>query len=275
MSQFDKATKTAKDYYDSEDADNFYSVIWGGEDIHIGLYENPKEEIAKASQLTITHMAKKLNIQEGEILLDIGSGYGGAVRSLAKSYPLKAIALNLSQKENERNISLNKASDLDGRIQVLEGSFEDIPLENESVDYVWSQDAILHSGNRKKVLQEVARVLKKGGSFIFTDPMRKDHVKPESLEAILNRIHLQDLGCPNFYLTQLRDLGFSTIEFEERSQDLIHHYSRVLEETEKNFDTVVEKISRDYLEKMKIGLGHWIIGGKEDLLTWGVFLAKK
>src|SRR6056297_2845372 len=28
-----------EDYYDSDDADTFYSTIWGGEDLHIGLYD--------------------------------------------------------------------------------------------------------------------------------------------------------------------------------------------------------------------------------------------
>ena len=41
-----QAENTARDYYDSEDADNFYSIVWGGEDIHVGLYETPDEEIA-------------------------------------------------------------------------------------------------------------------------------------------------------------------------------------------------------------------------------------
>jgi hypothetical protein len=31
-----------KDYYDSEDAFNFYEEIWGGENIHIGLYDEIK-----------------------------------------------------------------------------------------------------------------------------------------------------------------------------------------------------------------------------------------
>ena len=30
---------TARDYYNSSDADRFYATIWGGEDIHIGLYD--------------------------------------------------------------------------------------------------------------------------------------------------------------------------------------------------------------------------------------------
>ncbi|MDH5777270.1 MAG: SAM-dependent methyltransferase, partial [Gammaproteobacteria bacterium] len=37
---YSEAVATARDYYNSEDADNFYNIIWGGEDIHIGLYES-------------------------------------------------------------------------------------------------------------------------------------------------------------------------------------------------------------------------------------------
>ena len=29
--------QTARDYYNSDDAETFYSTVWGGEDIHIGL----------------------------------------------------------------------------------------------------------------------------------------------------------------------------------------------------------------------------------------------
>ena len=43
----------AADYYDSADADRFYALVWGGEDIHIGLYDSPDEPIAVASDRTV------------------------------------------------------------------------------------------------------------------------------------------------------------------------------------------------------------------------------
>ena len=48
---------TARDYYDSEDADNFYATIWGGEDIHIGLYEETKN-IKEAGRRIVERMAE-------------------------------------------------------------------------------------------------------------------------------------------------------------------------------------------------------------------------
>ena len=43
--------KPAQEYYNSDDADNFYYRVWGGEDIHIGIYESAGEDIAAASEL--------------------------------------------------------------------------------------------------------------------------------------------------------------------------------------------------------------------------------
>lgn len=38
-SAYSEVVETARDYYNSPDADNFYFHIWGGEDIHVGLYD--------------------------------------------------------------------------------------------------------------------------------------------------------------------------------------------------------------------------------------------
>ena len=48
MSEEKKTVAITRDYYNSKDADNFYSSIWGGEDIHIGLYREPGETIFAA-----------------------------------------------------------------------------------------------------------------------------------------------------------------------------------------------------------------------------------
>ena len=73
------ATRTARDYYNSEDADKFYATIWGGEDIHVGIYESPDDAIADASRRTVARMSALLECPgTGTRVLDIGSGYGGA-----------------------------------------------------------------------------------------------------------------------------------------------------------------------------------------------------
>ncbi len=145
--QYSTVVHTAREYYNSEDADNFYSIIWGGEDIHIGWYKSDAEPIRDASRRTVEQMADRVagNLKAASRVLDLGAGYGGAARYLTRRFGCHVTALNLSEAENDRNRALNIAEGLDDRIDVVDGSFEDIPYGDASFDVVWSQDAILHS----------------------------------------------------------------------------------------------------------------------------------
>ncbi len=273
---YSEAVSIARDYYNSEDADNFYSIIWGGEDIHIGLYQSDSEAITDASHRTVRHMAETLgNINSETKVLDIGAGYGGAARYLAETFGCSVTALNLSEKENERNRQINSERGLTNKIDVVDGSFESIPVEDACFDVVWSQDAILHSGHREEVIQEVARVLKPCGRFIFTDPMQSDDCPAGVLQPILERIHLSSLGSPAFYRDTASRCGLHEISFEEQTQQLINHYSRVLQETENYGADLSHHIDPDYIARMKKGLGYWIEGGNKGYLAWGIFVFEK
>ncbi|NJK61806.1 MAG: methyltransferase domain-containing protein [Synechococcaceae cyanobacterium SM2_3_1] len=272
------AVSTARDYYNSSDADNFYFTIWGGEDIHIGLYktDSASESIAAASRRTVEHLISLLPpLSPQTRILDIGAGYGGAARHLAKSYGCHVTALNLSEVENERNRSLSAAAGLDSLVEVMDGSFEQLPFPDPSFDVVWSQDAILHSSNRQGVLQEVARVLRPGGHFVFTDPMQANTCPEGVLQPILDRIHLGSLGSPQFYEQAATDVGLQPLEFQDNTHQLVRHYRRVLQETTARAAEIQGLVSDAYQERMKKGLGHWIEGGEKGYLAWGFFHFQK
>ncbi|MDG5814473.1 methyltransferase domain-containing protein [Chitinispirillales bacterium ANBcel5] len=267
-----EATNIARDYYNSGDADNYYCTIWGGEDIHIGLYNNESEDVATASSRTVDKMFSLLKgIDSKSRVLDIGAGYGGAARAIAKKAGCSVSALNLSEKENQRDREMNRQQGLDKLVTVIDGSFESIPFPDNSFDVVWSQDAILHSGNREQVIAEVSRVLKAGGQFIFTDPMMVDDCSDDVLKPILERIHLETLGSPGFYRKTCSAYGLNEIKFHDLSEYLPIHYQRILEETEAHEETLKKTVSTEYIQKMKKGLKHWIDGGKKGYLTWGIF----
>lgn len=275
-SRYSSAVETARDYYNSDDADTFYHTVWGGEDIHVGLYETPGEPIFDASRRTVERMAERIPELDGDSrVLDIGAGYGGAARSLAQRYGCRVVALNLSEKENDRARQMNRQQGLDELIEVIDGSFEDLPFDDRRFDVVWSQDAILHSGNRRRVLEEVARVLVPGGHFLFTDPMQADDCPAGVLQPILERIHLATLGSPEFYRRTLTELDLEEVSFDIHSDMLAVHYSRVHDELTRCEEKLVEHVSRDYIERMKHGLQHWIDGGRNGHLIWGIFLFRK
>lgn len=277
MSDGNRTVAVTRDYYNSSDADNFYATIWGGEDIHVGLYREPGETIFAASRRTVETMAARLpGLSAHSTVLDLGSGYGGSARYLARHFGCHVTCLNLSEIQNQTNRQLTAKAGLAERIHVIDGSFEDLSFAAPvSYDFVWSQDAILHSGQRELVLREVNRVLKPGGHFIFTDPMQSDDCPVALLAPVLERIHLASLGSPGFYRATARKLGWNEVAWHDFLPDLVQHYTRVREEICRRETELLQVCRPDYLTRMKAGLQHWIEAGTAGRLQWGIFLFRK
>ena len=271
---YSTAVHTARNYYNSEDADTFYHTIWGGEDIHVGLYQSANEEIAIASRRTVERMAEQSGVDSHSKVLDLGSGYGGSARYLADKYGCRVTCLNLSEVENERNREKTEAQGLADLIDVVDGSFERLPFEDNAFDVVWSQDAFLHSGDRIVVLEEALRVLRPGGTLIFTDPMAADGTPRDQLTPILQRLQLDTMATPAYYRDKLHRLGAKSVDFENLTPQLPAHYGRVLDELQSRDSELEGKVSREYRERMQQGLKHWVDGGNAGNLAWGIFTAR-
>ncbi len=269
-------TATTEAYYDSDEADSFYAEIWGGEDIHIGVYQLPDEDVATASARTVETVAGRVDfLKPAHRVLDLGAGYGGAGRYLATKFGCHVDCLNLSDVQNERNRILTEKAGLSGLVHVVHANFESIPGPDAQYDVVWSQDAILHSGARERVLAEVARVLKPGGHFVFTDPMQADDCPPDVLQPVLDRIHLDSLASPAFYRKNLAGLGFEEVAFGEMTSQLRNHYDRVRQVLGSRRDEMIERCGDEYVTRMLEGLGHWVNGADRGHLTWGIFHFRK
>ena len=262
-------------YYDSAAADNFYFNIWGGEDIHIGIYDKTSD-IPKASRQTINHMAALVpQLSKKSRVIDFGAGYGGAARYLASGYGCEVVCVNLSAVQNRTNRRLNVEQNLDGLIEVIHGNFEEIAQADEVFDVVWSQDAILHSSNRKQVLSEAWRVLKPGGIMIFTDPMQTDNCPVGVLQPVYDRIHLDNLASFAFYRHTAMAHGFTECKHQDLTPNLEIHYSRILDGIKKNYSSACKQSSKDYIDQMIVGLQHWIDAAKAGYLAWGIITLQK
>jgi glycine/sarcosine/dimethylglycine N-methyltransferase len=267
---------TTRNYYNSTPADRFYATVWGGEDIHIGLYQTEVESISAASRRTVERLDACLPaLGAQDHVLDLGAGYGGAARYLAEAHGCQVSCLNLSEIQNERNRRINEQQGLQKLVSVHDGNFEDIPFKDELFDVVWSQDSFLHSGDRQLVIREAVRVLKPGGLFIFTDPMQRPNAPEEALKPVLERILLESMGTVEFYQQAAREEGLETVDFIDLSENLPKHYDRVLKEIESREAEAVEASGQDYVDRMKTGLRHWIKAGHDGHLQWGILIFRK
>jgi len=265
------AVELAEAYYDSSEADAFYQTFWGGQDIHIGLYHGEEESITDASRHTVASMAARLvGVNETSRVLDLGAGYGGSARYLADQFGCRVTCLNLSETQNTLNRRLTDEAGLTDRIRVVHGNFENIPEPDDSYDIVWSQDAILHSGNRTQVLDEVRRVLVTGGQFIFTDPMQSDNCPDGVLQPILDRIQLTSMASFEFYRSELGARGFEEAETEPLTDQLRMHYRRIRQALQDSYDEAVKLSGQTYVDNMIKGLQNWVDGADRGYLAWGI-----
>lgn len=267
-----KVVEITERYYDSNDADSFYAEIWGGEDIHIGLYDYPNCTVRTASRRTVDRIAELLGdvVTARTRVLDLGAGYGGTARRFAERLGCHVTCLNLSSAQNARNQRLTEEQGLADRIEVVHGNFESLPFDDNEFDIVVSQDALLHSGRRGRVLDEVARVLRSRGRFVFTDPMQSDRCTPDVLAPVLARIHLETLGSFAFYRERLSALGFQEVQVLDFTPHLGRHYARVREELVARYEEMAEKASREYVDRMLTGLEHWVRAEAKGYLAWGI-----
>ena len=271
------STTAAREYYNSPSADTIYYTIWGGNDIHIGIYSSADDSITVASQRTVERMAESVQaISPDTRVLDLGSGYGGAARYLARRYGCKVTCLNLSEVQNERNRSLTAQAKLEGLIEVVDGDFERLPFADGTFELIWSQDSFLHSSNRAAVVSEISRVLvPRGGAVVFTDPMAAEAPSEEVLAPLKQRLSIGTFGSRALYENEFAKHGFHEDAFESSLEHLVTHYSKVLHEIEDQHEMLERTVPAEVLERFKTGLRTWIAGGEQGHLDWGTFLFRR
>lgn len=128
-------------------------------------------------------------LEPGQIVLDLGSGGGidvllsaKRVGPTGKAYGLDMTPEMLSlARENQGKAGVENA-------EFLEGTIENIPLPDASIDVIISNCVINLSSDKDKVLREAARVLKPGGLFavsdiVLTRPLPEDVRKSVELWA--------------------------------------------------------------------------------------------
>jgi hypothetical protein len=118
-------------------------------------------------------------------------------------------------------------------------------------------------------------VLRPGGAFVFTDPCQADDVPEGVLQPVYDRIGLNSLASFRFYREAAAAAGFELVEQVEMTANLRTHYDRVREELEANYDALLEGASREYLDRMIVGLGHWVDAADRGWLAWGIHHFRK
>jgi SAM-dependent methyltransferase len=120
------------------------------------------------------------DLNEGEVVLDLGSGGGIDVILSAKRVGPTGTAYGLDMTDEMLALAQQNAREAGiPNVHFLKGLIEAIPLPADSVDVVISNCVINLSADKPAVLTEIARVLRAGGRIGITDVVAEDRLSPE------------------------------------------------------------------------------------------------
>jgi arsenite methyltransferase len=110
------------------------------------------------------------DLRPGETVLDLGSGAGADVLISARRVAPGGRAIGLDMTDEMLALARGNAAEAGvDNVEFVKGYIEEIPLPDASVDVVISNCVINLSADKRRVLAEVARVLKPGGRFAVSD----------------------------------------------------------------------------------------------------------
>src|SRR5260370_2445626 len=98
------------------------------------------------------------------VVVDMGCGPGRAVHALASAAPPHTQFIGIDPAENMCRIAAQRAA-AQKAVQIRQGAFEKIPVESESVDYLYSILAFHWVTDLATSVTEIARVLKPNGEM--------------------------------------------------------------------------------------------------------------
>jgi len=109
----------------------------------------------------------------GRQVIDIGCGRGGNIAALSKYFkPLYIVGLDICP----ANITYCNAKSRGGESFYLVGDAENIPFADESFDVVLNIESAHAYPNRSRFYEEVYRIMRGGGVFLYTELMLGDQV---------------------------------------------------------------------------------------------------
>jgi len=142
-------------------------------------------------------------VQPGKIAADIGAGTGFMTEGLVER-GVRVIAVDLAEamlKEMKRKFK--ESETIDYRL----GDSEHLPVDDDTVDYVFGNMVLHHVESPIKAIREMVRILKPGGILILTDLdehrfefLKHEHrdrwmgFKRESLKEWLRGAHLKNIS---------------------------------------------------------------------------------
>jgi cyclopropane-fatty-acyl-phospholipid synthase len=157
---------TVRHHYDV--GNDFYALWLDRRSIYSCAYfPTGTEDLDAAQEAKLEHICRKLRLQPGEHLLDVGCGWGGLLEFAATRHGVSGVGITLSEPQAEGARARLAAAGVSDRVRIEVRDYRDLPAD-------WQFDKAVSVGMREHVgaarlpayFEAVHRALRPGGLFL-------------------------------------------------------------------------------------------------------------
>lgn len=157
-------------------------------------------------------------IGPGMRVLDVGCGLGGPARMLAE-HGCAVLALDFTRSYAHACQELSAMAGLGRRIQAVRADATRLPIRSESVDAVWMEHVNMNISDKRSLLSEMLRVVRRGGRLAFHEVFQGPggevvYPMPWSPDAASSQ-----LVRPEVFRPLLGECGWEVLEWKDRREE--------------------------------------------------------
>ncbi|WP_375485045.1 class I SAM-dependent methyltransferase [uncultured Jatrophihabitans sp.] len=208
-------------------SNTFYEYVLGPSMAYTcAVFEKPETTLDDAQYEKFDLVARKLGLEPGMRLLDIGCGWGGMARHAARNYGVDVVAITLSAEQAAWAKAETERAGLADHVTVIHGDYRDAP--GRDYDAISSIGLLEHVGvaNYPAYFALLHSLLRPGGRLLNHCITRPDNKTSPMPGAFIDRYVFPDgeLTGAGRIITEAQDAGFEV----RHEENLREHYALTL-----------------------------------------------
>ncbi|GMQ89651.1 MAG: class I SAM-dependent methyltransferase [Gammaproteobacteria bacterium] len=209
-------------------SNDFYHLWLDPEMVYSCAYFKDNEQsLARAQQDKLDYICRKLRLEPGQTLLDIGCGWGALILWAARHYGVRAHGITLSEEQYRYALRRIRAEGLENQVTVELRDYRDLP-DQPQYDRVVSVGMFEHVGRKNfdAYFRAAKRALKPGGLFLNHGITNDTGWRKTPLTRFINRYIFPDgeLARISDVNDAMEKAGFELLDVES----LRRHYALTL-----------------------------------------------